>query len=61
VWTILAADTDDTVRAVPVEVLHAEADRVFVSGPLQAGLALITGGPHRVTPGQTIAPQGTES
>lgn len=57
VWTVLAVDGDNRVRGVPVEVLHTEADRVFVSGGLTDGLPLITGGPHRVTPGQLVDAQ----
>ncbi|MBF9030097.1 efflux RND transporter periplasmic adaptor subunit [Rhodobacterales bacterium HKCCE3408] len=55
VWSILVVDDENVVRAAPVEVLHAEADRVFLGGGLTDGLALVTGGPHRVVPGQTVA------
>ena len=56
VWTVLAVGQDLTVHAVPVEVLHAEADRVFVGGALRPDLRLIDSGPQRVTPGQVVAP-----
>ncbi len=56
VWTVLVLDAEDVVRAVPVEVLHAEADRVYLAGPFDAGMRAITGGTQRVTPGQSVAP-----
>jgi len=55
VWTVLVLDDDSVVQAAPVEILHAEADRVFVSGPLRDGLSVISAGAHRVTPGQQVA------
>ena len=56
VWTVLVADGDGIARAVPVSVLHTEPARVFVSGGLREGLSLITGGAHRIVPGQTVTP-----
>jgi RND family efflux transporter MFP subunit len=56
VWTVLVLDAENVVRAVPVEVLHAEADRVYLAGPFDAGMRAIAGGTQRVTPGQTVAP-----
>lgn len=57
VWTVLVVDDSETVRAAPVEVLHAEAGRVYVAGGLADGLALVIGGPHRVVPGQKVTPE----
>jgi hypothetical protein len=37
-----------------LEVLHTESDRVLVRGTLQAGEQVITGGTHRVVPGQVV-------
>ncbi len=53
-WTVLAVDAEDTVRAAPVEVLHAESDRVFVRAAFPDGTRLIGEGPQRVTVGQTV-------
>jgi len=39
-----------------VEVLHTESDRVLVRGTLHAGEQVITGGTHRVVPGQMVRP-----
>ncbi|MEL6206924.1 MAG: HlyD family efflux transporter periplasmic adaptor subunit, partial [Pseudomonadota bacterium] len=55
VWSVLVVDGEGIVRAAPVEVLHAEADRVFLAGGLSNGLSLVSGGPHRVVPGQHVA------
>jgi RND family efflux transporter MFP subunit len=37
-----------------LEVLHTESDRVLVRGTLHAGEHVITGGTHRVVPGQVV-------
>ncbi len=58
VWTVLVIDADERVRPAIVEILHAEADRLYVRGSLTDGMPLITGGPHRIAPGQRVAPQG---
>ncbi|MFZ5608851.1 MAG: efflux RND transporter periplasmic adaptor subunit [Pseudomonadota bacterium] len=39
----------------PVELLHAETDRVFVRGALQDGEQVVAGGLHRLVPGQVVA------
>lgn len=54
-WTVLAVDPDSIVRAAPVEILHAESDRVFVRGAFPAGTRLIEEGPQRITVGQRVA------
>lgn len=54
-WTVLAVDADNTVRAAPVEILHAESDRVFVRVAFPEGARLIEAGPQRVTVGQRVA------
>ncbi|MBC6436992.1 MAG: efflux RND transporter periplasmic adaptor subunit [Rhodobacteraceae bacterium] len=57
IWTVLLIDGGDTVRSAAVEVLHAEAGRVFVRGAVPADARLIDSGAHRVTPGQTVRPE----
>ncbi|MEM7611450.1 MAG: efflux RND transporter periplasmic adaptor subunit [Pseudomonadota bacterium] len=69
VWNVLAiTDTDlslgtqvmrDTgathqLKRRPVELLHEEADRVFVRGALQAGDQIVANGVQRVVPGQGV-------
>ena len=54
-WTVLTVDAADTVRAAPVEILHAESDRVFVRGAFPEGTRLIDEGPQRITVGQRVA------
>ncbi len=54
-WTILTVDAGQTVRAAPVEILHAESKRVFVRANFPEGTRLINEGPQRVTVGQTVA------
>lgn len=53
VWTVLIAD-DGTVRSAAVEVLHAQADRAFVTGSFEEGALLIERGAHRLVPGQRV-------
>ncbi len=42
------------VERALVEVLHPEADRVFVRGTLPADALILADGPHRVVPGQRV-------
>lgn len=56
-WTLLVVDANDLVRAVTVQVLHTQKDRVFVNGAFPDGVRLIASGPQRVTVGQTVDPQ----
>ena len=44
-----------------VEVLHATTDRVYVRGTLRSGEQVITGGVHRVVPGQPVLLTSTTS
>ena len=59
-WTVLTVDAADTVRAAPVEILHAESDRVFVRGAFPDKTRLINEGPQRVTVGQRVAAISSE-
>ena len=56
-WTVLTVDPGDIVRPAPVEILHAEAERVYVRGAFPAGTRLVQAGPQRVTVGQQVTPQ----
>lgn len=55
-WTILTVDPQKIVRSAPVEILHAESERVFVRGAFPDGTLLIDEGPQRVTVGQQVTP-----
>lgn len=54
-WTALIIDEAMRVKAAPVEILHAETDRVFVRASVPEGTLLIQTGPQRVTLGQTVS------
>ena len=56
-WTLLVVDGQNTVRNLSVQVLHVDGDRGFVRGAFPEDAQLISTGPHRVTVGQTVAPQ----
>lgn len=54
-WTVLVVGPKSKVREAPVEILHAEAHRVFVRGAFPEGFLLIDEGPQRVAVGQLVA------
>jgi len=57
-WNVLVAESLENdhyrVAQASVELLHSEGDQAFVRGTLAPGMRLITGGTHRVTPGQQV-------
>ena len=59
-WTVYALQPDEAdpdtyrVERALVEVLHPEAERVFVRGTLAADALILADGPHRVVPGQRV-------
>ena len=57
-WNVLVAEPLENdhyrVAQASVELLHSEGDQAFVRGTLAPGMRLITGGTHRVTPGQQV-------
>jgi RND family efflux transporter MFP subunit len=56
-WTVYSVEQDGdsgVVRREAVEVLHAESDRAFVRGTLEASEQVISNGLHRVVPGQRV-------
>ncbi len=62
-WTVFTLEaTGDggahLVRRADVEILHAEADRVYVRGTLAPGDLVVADGTHRVVPGQRVVPAG---
>ncbi|MEM6480876.1 MAG: efflux RND transporter periplasmic adaptor subunit [Pseudomonadota bacterium] len=54
-WTVLIIDDEMRVRAAPIEILHAETDRIYVRAAIPDGTMLIETGPQRVTLGQTVS------
>ena len=54
-WTVLIIDEAMRVRAAPIEIMHAETDRVFVRSALPEGTMLCDAVPQRVTLGQTVS------
>jgi RND family efflux transporter MFP subunit len=64
-WSVLVAESVGAGRVAAltathrlqgrvVDVLHAQADRVYVRGTLNAGEAVVVDGLHRVVPGQLV-------
>lgn len=50
------SDRSHRLVRVPLQVLHLDGDRAFVTGPLEDGALVVTDGTHRVVPGQAVAP-----
>ncbi len=40
----------------PVEIIHTEGDRVYLKGAVRDGERILSGGVHRVAPGQIVRP-----
>lgn len=58
-WSVYAlVQSDDGFRLEPrpVEILHSEGDRVYLSGALEEGAQILAGGVSRVAPGQIVRP-----
>ncbi len=56
-WTVLVVDrTEDGARVAreAVEVIHADGARAYVRGALEDGTEVISGGTHRLAPGQAV-------
>jgi len=53
-WTVYTVSDRDRIVREAVEVLYMESDRVFVRGTLEPGDRVVTGGLHRVVPGQAV-------
>lgn len=57
-WSVyvLSGEGPYALEPRPVEILHAEADRVYLSGAVEAGALILASGLQRVTPGQRVVP-----
>ncbi|WP_405227464.1 efflux RND transporter periplasmic adaptor subunit [Lentisalinibacter sediminis] len=49
-----AGEATHVIEARPVEVLHEQADRVYVRGAIDGGERVVVEGLHRIVPGQTV-------
>lgn len=54
-WTAYSIDAEGRVRREALEILHADGDRVFVRGTLEAGERVVASGLHRLVPGRAVA------
>lgn len=58
-WSVYVLAPDEGAYRLeprPVEILHSEADRVYLTGAVEAGAVILAAGVHRVSPGQRVAP-----
>ncbi len=57
-WGAYVVNQNNVAERRLVEVVHTEADRVFVRGTLTQGERLVSSGVHRIVPGQVVNPIG---
>ena len=60
-WVIYALTPENEAFILeprPVEILHAEGDQVYLRGAVSDGQTVLSGGVHRVAPGQLVRPAG---
>lgn len=58
-WSVYVVEQDGSdwrVRPRLVEIVHSDADRVFVRGTLRDGERFVTGGLQRIVPDQKVTP-----
>ena len=63
-WTLYSVEPDGdaaVVRREAVEVLHAETERAFVRGTVEASERIVSNGLHRIVPGQRVTLIGAPS
>ena len=56
-WAVLVAEPHEgnyRIRRVTVEWLNSDGDRVLVRGPLDPAMRVVSGGGHRIVPGQVV-------
>ncbi len=58
-WSVYAVVTDseagDVIERRDVEVIYTQSDRVLTRGTLEQGDRIVTGGLHRIVPGQAVS------
>lgn len=59
-WSVyvLTGEGPYALEPRPVEILHTEDDRVFLSGAVEDASLILSTGLQRVTPGQAVMPSG---
>ncbi len=55
-WGVYVIAADDTLERRLVEIIHTEADRVYVRGTLSAADRVVATGVQRIVPGQRVKP-----
>ena len=55
-WGVYVVNTEQIVERRLIEIVHSEADRVFVRGTLQADDQVVAKGVQRIVPGQMVNP-----
>lgn len=53
-YVVEEQDGVDRIESRPVEILHTEGDRVLITGTIQAGDRVVSGGVQRIVPGQLV-------
>lgn len=53
-WIVLTVDSNMVARSIAVEVEHLRENEAYVTGAFDTGTPIISGGAHKVVPGQTV-------
>lgn len=60
-WTLYLLDDADVLFRESVEILHTTGTKAFVAGSFPKDARYVRAGPHRIAPGQTVAPQAART
>jgi len=55
-WGVYVVNSEQTVERRLIEIVHSEADRVFVRGTLRTDDRVVATGVQRIVPGQVVNP-----
>ena len=58
-WGVYVVNSEQTVERRLIEIVHSEADRVFVRGTLRTDDRVVATGVQRIVPGQVVNPVPT--
>ncbi len=54
VYVVVREGTSETLEPRPVEIIHTEGERVYLSGAVREGEVFVSAGVHRAAPGQLV-------
>lgn len=54
-WSVFVVNDENRLESRAVQVVFTDGDKAFVQGAINNGEAMVTGGAHRLVPGQLVA------